>query len=278
MAHSPYAGGDGDWEAYYKNRCTITNVNRRLIKVEELIKQGITGGTVDLSELEESIQRLTDTVSSLATSVDKLKKDVQDNVNSIATNRSAIDANTEAIANINVTGGYDDTDIRKRLKELDKEYDKKFDMVNGRIDTEVLPRIVALENISYDDTKAAQDFAELKVQVLELSGSVTDKTDEITELREQLAALKASGYDTTELEQRIKAIETGNINNGGNSTLTSIQMQLDNINEGRSGITAQLSSKVSALENGSSGAVASNRSEIESVKQRVDRLESKVTW
>lgn len=147
---------------------------------------------------------------------------------------------------------YDDTEIQQAIVNLKK-------------------RCTQLENKMLE-VLASTDVANIKAEMLSLRADITSlkgtKADEAT-LYEEIDKLKALGYDTKELEDKIKNIvkelpEQGEI---------TINQQLINIAEqwkNRTGLFAEIFSRLTALENGNSGQPCQNKSEIAIIKQRLE--------
>lgn len=119
---------------------------------------------------------------------------------------------------------------------------------------------------------ASTDVANIKAKMLSLQADITSlkgtKADEAM-LYEEIDKLKALGYDTKELEDKIKNIikelpEQGEI---------TINQQLINIAEqwkNKTGPFAEIFSRLNALEHGDSGQPCQNKSEIAAIKQRLE--------
>lgn len=147
---------------------------------------------------------------------------------------------------------YDDTEVQQAIVNLKK-------------------RCTNLENKMLE-VIASTDVASIKADMLNLRADVTalagTKADEST-LYAEIDKLKALGYDTKELEEKIKDIvkelpESGEV---------TINQQLINITEqwnNKSGPFAEIFSRLDALEHGSSGQPCQNKSEIAAIKQRLE--------
>ncbi len=147
---------------------------------------------------------------------------------------------------------YDDTEVQQAIVNLKK-------------------RCTNLENKMLE-VIASTDVASIKADMLNLRADVTalagTKADEST-LYAEIDKLKALGYDTKELEEKIKDIvkelpESGEV---------TINQQLINIAEqwnNKSGPFAEIFSRLDALEHGSSGQPCQNKSEIAAIKQRLE--------
>lgn len=147
---------------------------------------------------------------------------------------------------------YDDTEIQQAIVNLKK-------------------RCTQLENKMLE-VLASIDVANIKAEMLSLRADITSlkgtKADEAT-LYEEIDKLKALGYDTKELEDKIKILskelpEQGEI---------TINQQLINIAEqwkNRTGPLAEIFSRIDALEKGNSGQPCQNKSEIDAIKQRLE--------
>jgi len=147
---------------------------------------------------------------------------------------------------------YDDTEVQQAIVNLKK-------------------RCTNLENKMLE-VIASTDVASIKADMLNLRADVTalagTKADEST-LYAEIDKLKALGYDTKELEEKIKDIvkelpESGEVTI--NQQLISITEQWNN----KSGPFAEIFSRLDALEHGSSGQPCQNKSEIAAIKQRLE--------
>lgn len=161
--------------------------------------------------------------------------------------------NVKDLQNITYPGtDYDDTEVQQAIVNLKK-------------------RCTNLENKMLE-VLASTDVANIKAEILSLHADITSlkgtKADEAT-LYEEIDKLKALGYDTKELEDKIKNIvkelpEQGEI---------TVNQQLINITEqwkNKTGPFAEIFSRLDALEHGSSGAPCQNKSEIAAIKQRLE--------
>ena len=147
---------------------------------------------------------------------------------------------------------YDDTEVQQAIVNLKK-------------------RCTNLENKMLE-VIASTDVASIKADMLNLRADVTalagTKADEST-LYAEIDKLKALGYDTKELEEKIKDI----VKELPESGKVTINQQLINIAEqwnNKSGPFAEIFSKLDALEHGSSGQPCQNKSEIAAIKQRLE--------
>lgn len=147
---------------------------------------------------------------------------------------------------------YDDTEVQQAIVNLKK-------------------RCTNLENKMLE-VLASTDVANIKAEILSLHADITllngTKADEAT-LYEEIDKLKALGYDTKELEDKIKNIVKELPEQGGitvNQQITNITEQWNN----RTGPFAEIFSRLDALENGNSGAPCQNKSEIAAIKQRLE--------
>lgn len=171
----------------------------------------------------------------------------------IRSNINDLKQSVKDLQNITYPGtDYDDTEVQQAIVNLKK-------------------RCTNLENKMLE-VIASTDVASIKADMLNLRADVTalagTKADEAT-LYEEIDKLKALGYDTKELEEKIKDIvkelpESGEI---------TINQQLINIAEqwkNKSGPFAEIFSRLDALEQGSSGQPCQNKSEIAAIKQRLE--------
>lgn len=147
---------------------------------------------------------------------------------------------------------YDDTEVQQAIVNLKK-------------------RCTQLENKMLE-VLASTDVANIKAEILNLRADVISlagtKADEAI-LYEEIDKLKALGYDTKELEDKIKNI-VKELPEQGKVTLN---QQLINIAEqwnNRTGLFAEIFSRIDALENGNSGQPCQNKSEIANIKQRLE--------
>ena len=98
--------------------------------------------------------------------------------------------------------------------------------------------------------------------ILLLAGTKADAE----EVNNQIAVLKEMGYDTTELENKIKQIMNQLPENGQ----VTIDQQVINMAQqwsNRTGPLAEIFSRLDALERGASGAPCQNAQEIQVIKQ-----------
>lgn len=147
---------------------------------------------------------------------------------------------------------YDDTEIQQAIVNLKK-------------------RCTQLENKMLE-VLASTDVANIKAEMLSLRADVISligtKADEAT-LYEEINKLKALGYDTKELEDKIKDI-IKELPEHGEVTLN---QQIINMTEqwnNKTGPFAEIFSRIDALEKGSSGQPCQNKSEISAIKQRLE--------
>lgn len=147
---------------------------------------------------------------------------------------------------------YDDTEVQQAIVNLKK-------------------RCTNLENKMLE-VLASTDVANIKAEMLSLRADITSlngtKADKAS-LYEEIDKLKALGYDTKELEDKIKNI----IEELPEQGETTVNQQLINISEqweNRTGPFAEIFSRLDALENGNSGAPCQNKSEIAAIKQRLE--------
>lgn len=171
----------------------------------------------------------------------------------IRSNINDLKQDVKDLQNVTYPGtDYDDTEVQQAIVNLKK-------------------RCTQLENKMLE-VLASTDVANIKAEILSLHADITSlngtKADEAT-LYEEIDKLKALGYDTKELEDKIKNIvkelpEQGKI---------TVNQQLINIAEqwkNRTGPFAEIFSRIDALERGNSGAPCQNKSEIAAIKQRLE--------
>ena len=184
---------------------------------------------------------------------------------------------------------YDDTEIRAELAALEKKIDSIQlpdssdtpsyddtalweDVNTAKDDTKKCKqRIQALEakinNITangYDDSELRAMVLDAQSNILLLAGTKADAE----EVNNQIAALKEMGYDTTELENKIKQI----MNQLPEDGQVTIDQQVINMAQQWSNCTgplAEIFSRLDALERGASGAPCQNAQEIHVIKQRL---------
>lgn len=174
-------------------------------------------------------------LTEIRSSINDLKQDVKD------------------LQNVTYPGtDYDDTEVQQAIVNLKK-------------------RCTQLENKMLE-VLASTDVANIKAEMLSLRADITSlngtKADKAS-LYEEIDKLKALGYDTKELEDKIKNIieelpEQGEI---------TVNQQLINIAEqwkNKTGPFAEIFSRLDALEHGNSGAPCQNKSEIAAIKQRLE--------
>lgn len=174
-------------------------------------------------------------LTEIRSSINDLKQDVKD------------------LQNVTYPGtDYDDTEVQQAIVNLKK-------------------RCTQLENKMLE-VLASTDVANIKAEMLSLRADITSlngtKADKAS-LYEEIDKLKALGYDTKELEDKIKNIieelpEQGEIT--VNQQLISITEQWKN----KTGPFAEIFSRLDALEHGNSGAPCQNKSEIAAIKQRLE--------
>ena len=147
---------------------------------------------------------------------------------------------------------YDDTEVQQAIVNLKK-------------------RCTNLENKMLE-VLASTDVANIKAEMLSIHADITSlkgtKADEAT-LYEEIDKLKALGYDTKELEDKIKDIVKELPEQGE----TTVNQQLINITEqwkNRTGPFAEIFSRLDALEHGNSGQPCQNKNEIAIIKQRLE--------
>lgn len=171
----------------------------------------------------------------------------------IRSNINDLKQDVKDLQNVTYPGtDYDDTEVQQAIVNLKK-------------------RCTQLENKMLE-VLASTDVANIKAEILSLHADITSlkgtKADEAT-LYEEIDKLKALGYDTKELEDKIKDIvkelpEQGEI---------TINQQLINIAEqwkNRTGPFAEIFSRIDALEHGNSGQPCQNKTEIAIIKQRLE--------
>ena len=171
----------------------------------------------------------------------------------IRSNINDLKQDVKDLQNVTYPGtDYDDTEVQKAIVNLKK-------------------RCTQLENKMLE-VLASTDVANIKAEILNLHADITSlngtKADEAT-LYEEIDKLKALGYDTKELEDKIKNIvkelpEQGEIT--VNQQLTNIAEQWKN----RTGPFAEIFSRIDALEHGNSGQPCQNKTEIANIKQRLE--------
>lgn len=184
---------------------------------------------------------------------------------------------------------YDDTEIRAELAALEKKIDSiqlpdssdtpsyddtaLWEDVNIAKDdiNKCKQRIQALETKVKNITTNGYDDSELRAMVLDAQSNILllagTKAD-AEEVNNQIAALKEMGYDTTELENKIKQI----MNQLPEDGQVTIDQQVINMAQQWSNCTgplAEIFSRLDALERGASGAPCQNAQEIQVIKQRL---------
>ena len=171
----------------------------------------------------------------------------------IRSNINDLKQDVKDLQNVTYPGtDYDDTEVQQAIVNLKK-------------------RCTNLENKMLE-VLASTDVANIKAEILSLHADITSlngtKADEAT-LYEEIDKLKALGYDTKELEDKIKDIvkelpEQGEIT--VNQQLTNIAEQWKN----KTGPFAEIFSRLDALECGNSGQPCQNKNEIAIIKQRLE--------
>lgn len=184
---------------------------------------------------------------------------------------------------------YDDTEIRAEITALEKKIDsiqlpdssntssyddtKIWEDVNTAKDDikKCKQRIQALETKVKNITANGYDDSELRAMVLDaqsnillLSGTKADAED----VNSQIAALKEMGYDTTELENKIKQV-MNQLPEDGNVTIDQQVISIAQQWSNRTGLFAEIFSRLDALERGASGVPCQNAQEIQVIKQRL---------
>lgn len=171
----------------------------------------------------------------------------------IRSNINDLKQDVKDLQNVTYPGtDYDDTEVQQAIVNLKK-------------------RCTNLENKMLE-VLASTDVANIKAEMLSLHADITSlkgtKADEAT-LYEEIDKLKALGYDTKELEDKIKDI-VKELPEQGEITLN---QQLINIAEqwkNRTGPFAEIFSRLDALERGNSGQPCQNKNEIATIKQRLE--------
>lgn len=171
----------------------------------------------------------------------------------IRSNINDLKQDVKDLQNVTYPGtDYDDTEVQQAIVNLKK-------------------RCTNLENKMLE-VLASTDVANIKAEILSLHADITSlkgtKADEAT-LYEEIDKLKALGYDTKELEDKIKDIVKELPEQGG----TTVNQQLINISEqwkNRTGPFAEIFSRLDALEHGNSGQPCQNKNEIAIIKQRLE--------
>lgn len=171
----------------------------------------------------------------------------------IRSNINDLKQDVKDLQNVTYPGtDYDDTEVQQAIVNLKK-------------------RCTNLENKMLE-VLASTDVANIKAEILSIHADITSlkgtKADEAT-LYEEIDKLKALGYDTKELEDKIKDIvkelpEQGEIT--VNQQLTNIAEQWKN----KTGPFAEIFSRLDALEHGNSGQPCQNKNEIAIIKQRLE--------
>mgnify|MGYP003399236885 CR=1 FL=1 len=174
-------------------------------------------------------------LTEIRSSINDLKQDVKD------------------LQNVTYPGtDYDDTEVQQAIVNLKK-------------------RCTQLENKMLE-VLASTDVANIKAEMLSLRADITSlkgtKADKDS-LYEEIDKLKALGYDTKELEDKIKNIIEELPEQGEttvNQQLISIAQQWEN----KTGPFAEIFSRLDALEHGNSGQPCQNKNEIAAIKQRLE--------
>ena len=174
-------------------------------------------------------------LTEIRSSINDLKQDVKD------------------LQNVTYPGtDYDDTEVQQAIVNLKK-------------------RCTQLENKMLE-VLASTDVANIKAEMLSLHADITSlngtKADKAS-LYEEIDKLKALGYDTKELEDKIKNIIEELPEQGEttvNQQLISIAQQWEN----KTGPFAEIFSRLDALEHGNSGQPCQNKNEIAAIKQRLE--------
>lgn len=181
-------------------------------------------------------------------------------------------------------GGVPETDLTEIRSNINDLKQKVKDLQNVTYpgtdydDTEVQQAIVNLKKRCTNlenkmlEVLASTDVANIKAEMLSLRADITSlngtKADKAS-LYEEIDKLKALGYDTKELEDKIKNIVKELPEQGG----TTVNQQITNITEqwnNRTGPFAEIFSRLDALENGNSGQPCQNKNEIAIIKQRLE--------
>lgn len=171
----------------------------------------------------------------------------------IRSNINDLKQSVKDLQNVTYPGtNYDDTEVQQAIVNLKK-------------------RCTQLEN-KMVEVLASTDVVNIKAEMLSLRADVISlagtKADEAT-LYEEIDKLKALGYDTKELEDKIKDI-VKKLPEQGEVTLN---QQIINMTEqwnNRTGPLAEIFSRLTALEHGDSGQPCQNKSEIVNIKQRLE--------
>ena len=171
----------------------------------------------------------------------------------IRSNINDLKQDVKDLQNVTYPGtDYDDTEVQQAIVNLKK-------------------RCTNLENKMLE-VLASTDVANIKAEMLSLRADITSlngtKADKAS-LYEEIDKLKALGYDTKELEDKIKNIVKELPEQGGitvNQQITNITEQWNN----RTGPFAEIFSRLDALEHGNSGQPCQNKSEIAAIKQRLE--------
>lgn len=157
------------------------------------------------------------------------------------------------------TSSYDDTKIWENVNTA-KDDIKKCKQRIQALETKV-------KNITangYDDSELRAMVLDAQSNILLLSGTKADAE----EVNSQIAALKEMGYDTTELESKIKQI-MNQLPEDGQVTIDQQVINMAQQWSNRTGPLAEIFSRLDALERGASGAPCQNAQEIQVIKQRL---------
>lgn len=174
-------------------------------------------------------------LTEIRSSINDLKQDVKD------------------LQNVTYPGtDYDDTEVQQAIVNLKK-------------------RCTQLENKMLE-VLASTDVANIKAEMLSLHADITSlngtKADKAS-LYEEIDKLKALGYDTKELEDKIKNI-IEELPEQGETTLNQQLISIAQQWENKTGPFAEIFSRLDALEHGNSGQPYQNKSEIAAIKQRLE--------
>lgn len=174
-------------------------------------------------------------LTEIRSSINDLKQDVKD------------------LQNVTYPGtDYDDTEVQQAIVNLKK-------------------RCTQLENKMLE-VLASTDVANIKAEMLSLHADITSlngtKADKAS-LYKEIDKLKALGYDTKELEDKIKNI-IEELPEQGETTLNQQLISIAQQWENKTGPFAEIFSRLDALEHGNSGQPCQNKSEIAAIKQRLE--------
>lgn len=148
---------------------------------------------------------------------------------------------------------YDDTEVQQAIVNLKKRCTTLENAVKN------------IQTSSYDDTALKAELVSMRADIVALSGT---KADEKT-LYDEINKLKEAGYDTKDLEEKIKEVikdlpESGELTI--NQQIMNMLQQYNNL----SGPFAEIFSRLNALEHGDSGQPCQNKNEIAVIKQRLE--------